>query len=101
MLALNPRFAILATFCSLAAVSLTPVSTVAIAVNPRHSEAKDATTPVHHQKHPTVPLPAAALRKSKSAAAKKGVKTSASAGEKHKSDGGRFKVVRHSLLIYR
>lgn len=92
MLALNPRFAILATFCSLAAVTLSPVSTVAIAVNPRHSEAKEATTSVHHQKQPTVPLPAATLRKSKSAAAKKGAKkTSASAGEKHKSDGGRFK----------
>ncbi|KIK05703.1 hypothetical protein K443DRAFT_90850 [Laccaria amethystina LaAM-08-1] len=92
MLAFTPRFAILATFCSLAAVSLSPLSAVAIAVGPRHSEAKDATTPVHHQKHPTVPLPAAALRKSKLAAAKKGAKkASASAGEKHKSDGGRFK----------
>lgn len=68
------------------------MSTVAIAVNPRHSETKDTTTPVHHQKHPTVPLPAALLRKSKSAAAKKGAKkASASAGEKHKSDVRRFK----------
>jgi hypothetical protein len=83
MVALTPRFTLLATFCSLAAISLSPVYVNAAVIQARHldstSSSKHAAPPPPsspaskkpvRQQTPLLPLPMNAIKKAGNAKAK-------------------------------
>jgi hypothetical protein len=80
MIALTNRFAILATFCSLAAISLHPSSVDAAVIQARYSDSLSPVDPTHtpsslfkkavRQKSPVLALPEDATKKAGNAKAK-------------------------------
>lgn len=86
MVSLSPRFAVLAIFCNLAAISLSPLSASAVAIQARDStsSSKSAVAGNHsRQQTPVLQLPSNAMKKS--ATKEKDKKTNSTKGKQHKA----------------